>query len=225
MNTKRSHARPLFLFAALCGAAFLVWTYLLTVCDVRPIGPGGSSVGFAAMNGAFHDLTGVSLSLYTLTDWLGLVPVAVALCFAVLGLVLLVRRGLRGVDRYLFFLGAHYLLVAAAYLFFEAVPFNYRPVLIDGYLEASYPSSTTLLVLCVIPTAALDLCPRIRAASVRRALAVAAALFSAFMVAGRLLSGVHWLSDIVGGLFLSAALVLLYAAVCARFAHKPEVLL
>lgn len=82
MNTKRSHARPLFLLAALCGAAFLVWTYLLTVCDVRPIGPRGSSVGFAAMNGAFHDLTGVSLSLYTLTDWLVLLYAVVCARFA-----------------------------------------------------------------------------------------------------------------------------------------------
>lgn len=82
MNTERSHARPLFLLAALCGAAFLVWTYLLTVCDVRPIGPRGSSVGFAAMNGAFHGLTGVSLSLYTLTDWLVLLYAAVCARFA-----------------------------------------------------------------------------------------------------------------------------------------------
>ena len=67
-------------------AAFALWTVLVRLVDVQPIGPEGSRIGFAAMNGAFHDLTGVHWTLYTITDWMGLLPIAIALGFAVLGL-------------------------------------------------------------------------------------------------------------------------------------------
>ena len=196
-------------------AAFALWTVLVCRADVRPIGPNGSCVGLAALNGAFHRLTGVHWALYTLTDWLGLVPVVAALGFAVLGLVQLVRRrSLRRVDRSLLVLGGLYLVVLAAYLLFEEIPLNYRPVLIDGRSEASYPSSTTLLALCVLPTAMLQLRRRMHAGPARAAFLGALGLVAAFLVACRLLSGVHWLSDIVGGVLLSGGLVLLYASAC-----------
>lgn len=199
-------------------AAFALWTVLLRFVDVKPIGPDGSRVGFASINGAFHALTGVHWTLYTLTDWLGLVPIGIAFGFAVLGLVQLLRRkSLLKVDRDILLLGGFYLVVLAAYVLFETVVINYRPVLIGGKLEASYPSSTTVLALCILPTAMMQLQTRIRREAVRRAVLGILAAFTVFMVAGRLISGVHWLSDITGGVLLSAGLVLLYA-----FAMKRE---
>lgn len=199
-------------------AAFALWTVLLRFVDVQPIGPDGSRVGFASINGAFHALTGVHWTLYTLTDWLGLVPIGIAFGFAVLGLVQLLRRkSLLKVDRDILLLGGFYLVVLAAYVLFETVVINYRPVLIGGKLEASYPSSTTVLALCILPTAMMQLQTRIRREAVRRAVLGILAAFTVFMVAGRLISGVHWLSDITGGVLLSAGLVLLYA-----FAMKRE---
>ena len=207
------------LLAALCTlAAFALWTGLLRCVDVQPIGPDGSRVGFAAINGAFHALTGVHWALYTLTDWLGLVPIGIAFGFAVLGLVQLLRRkSLLKVDRDILLLGGFYVVVLAAYLLFETVVINYRPVLVGGKLEASYPSSTTVLALCILPTAMMQLKTRIHSVAARRAVLGILAAFTVFMVAGRLLSGVHWLSDIAGGVLLSAGLVLLYA-----FAVKRE---
>lgn len=108
-------------------------------------------------------------------------------------------------------------MVLAVYVLFETVVINYRPVLIGGKLEASYPSSTTVLALCILPTAMMQLQTRIRREAVRRAVLGILAAFTVFMVAGRLISGVHWLSDITGGVLLSAGLVLLYA-----FAMKRE---
>ena len=199
-------------------AAFALWTVLLRFVDVQPIGPDGSRVGFASINGAFHALTGVHWALYTLTDWLGLVPIGIAFGFAVLGLVQLLRRkSLLKVDRDILLLGGFYLVVLAAYVLFETVVINYRPVLIGGKLEASYPSSTTVLALCILPTAMMQLQTRIRREAVRRAVLGILAAFTVFMVAGRLISGVHWLSDIAGGVLLSAGLVMLYA-----FAIKRE---
>ena len=199
-------------------ASFALWTAAVCCVDVRAIGPNGSSVGFAALNGAVHDLTRVHMALYTITDWLGLVPLGFALGFALLGLVQLIRRkSLLRVDRSILVLGGFYLLVIAAYLFFEEVVINYRPVLIDGYLEASYPSSTTMLVLCVMPTAMQQLRGRIGNETAKNAVLWALAAFIVFMVIGRLLSGVHWFTDIVGALLLSAGLVMLYCSVCSLF--------
>ena len=192
---------------------FALWTALVSLADVQAIGPEGSVVGFATLNGSVHKLTGVNWLLYTVTDWLGLVPIAVALGFAVLGLAQLIsRKSLWRVDRSILALGVFYVVVIVAYLFFEAVVINYRPVLIDGRLEASYPSSTTLLVMCVMPTAAIQLNARIKNNLLRRIATISIVAFTAFMVMGRLVSGVHWVTDIVGGALLSAGLVEGYRA-------------
>lgn len=195
-------------------AAFFLWTILLGIMDVQPIGPQGTMVGFAGLNQAVHVFTGVNMTLYTVTDWLGLVPLGFMFGFALLGLGQWIRRKhILRVDRSILTLGVFYLVVMALYVFFECYVVNYRPVLIEGKLEASYPSSTTILVLCVMPTVIMQLGTRIRSRIIRRWVSVAMMLFAAFMVIGRLLSGVHWFSDIVGGILLSAGLVMLYDSV------------
>lgn len=202
---------------ALLLLAFVLWTILIQTVDVQPVGPNGSAVGFSTVNLWFHRLTGVHMALYTVTDWLGLVPIAVCLCFGALGLVQLVRRrSLRRVDADILLLGIYYVLVIFGYLFFEMVPVNYRPILIGGVLEASYPSSTTLLVLSVMPTLWFQATRRVQNAVARTAAAWFAGVFSAFMVLGRLVSGVHWSTDILGAALLSAGLFLLYRAAVAR---------
>ena len=148
--------------------------------------------------------------LYTVTDWAGLVPVVFGFGFAILGVIQWIkRRKIWKVDFDILALGVFYIVVLAAYLLFEEFVINYRPVLINGYLEASYPSSTTLLVLCVMPTANMQLKRYVKCKFV----AYAINAFTAFVVIGRLLSGVHWLTDIIGGVILSAGLVMLYDAI------------
>ena len=195
-------------------AAFALWTIAVRTVDVRSIGPQGSRVGFAGMNQFIHELTGVHLSLYTITDWLGLVPAGICAGFGMLGLAQWIRRrALRKVDFSILALGGFYVAVIAAYLFFERFAVNYRPVLIDGRLEASYPSSTTLLAMCVMPTALMQLKSRMKPGALRHWLCLAIIAFTAFIVVGRLLSGVHWLTDIIGGALLSAGLVTMYTSV------------
>jgi undecaprenyl-diphosphatase len=199
-------------------AAFALWTAAVCRIDVRPIGPLGSSVGFAALNRLVHNSIGVHMGLYTVTDLLGLIPVLFALGFALLGLVQWIRRKrIRKVDRSILLLGIFYVAVAAAYVLFEVFAINFRPVLIEGVLEVSYPSSTTMLALCVMPTGAMELSRRIKSRPFRHAVVAVITVFAAFMVIGRLLSGVHWFTDIVGGILLSAGLVLLYRAAAEIF--------
>ena len=191
--------------------AFALWTLLVSLIDVQPIGPEGSSVGFATLNRFVHNLTGVNYFLYTLTDWLGLVPIALALGFAVFGLVQLVKRkSLWKVDRSILALGVFYIAVIVAYLFFETVVINYRPTLINGCLEASYPSSTTMLVTCVMPTTAIQLKERIKNTVRKRCAILTVMAFTVFAVIGRIASGVHWITDIIGGVLFSAGLVFSY---------------
>ena len=195
-------------------AVFVLWTVLICFVDVQAIGPEGSSVGFSTINGFIHELTGVNWFLYTVTDWLGLVPIGVAFGFAVLGLVQWIKRkSLLKIDRSILTLGGFYIVVMAVYILFEIVVINYRPTLINGHLEASYPSSTTMLVMCVMPTAMMQLRARIKNDLFRRCVMFAIAVFIAFMVIGRLVSGVHWISDIIGGVLLSAGLVMMYYSV------------
>ena len=193
-------------------AAFLVWTTMVRRVDVQAIGPLGSAVGFAALNRSVHHLTGVHVPLYTVTDWLSLVPLGFVVGFALLGLVQWIRRkDLLKVDRSILILGGYYAVVLASFLFFERYVVNYRPILIDGTLEASYPSSTTMLVLTVMPTAIMQLKARIKQPVLRQIIVSLLAAFTGLMVIGRLFSGVHWFSDIIGGILLSAGLVWLYA--------------
>ena len=72
--------------------AFAFWTVLIQCVDVQPVGQNGTDIGLATFNTWFHDLTGVHMEIYTATDWLGLVPIAVCLCFGVLSAVRLVKR-------------------------------------------------------------------------------------------------------------------------------------
>lgn len=194
--------------------AFVLWTVAVKFIDVQPIGPEGSVVGFATVNRFVHELTGANMSLYNITDLLGLVPLGFVMGFGTLGLVQWIKRKhILKVDYSILVLGGFYIVVMAVYVLFEMLTLNYRPVLINGILEASYPSSTTMLVMCVMPTAIMQFNERIRNNVLRRSVTVIIAAFIIFMVIGRLVSGVHWFTDIVGGALLSAGLVVLYYSV------------
>ena len=202
--------RNLLAGAGLIGA-FALWTVLIRWVDVQAVGQNGTKIGFADFNVWFHQLTGVHMTLYTITDWLGLVPIFICLCFGVMGLVQLIkRRSLLRVDSDILLLGVYYVMVIACYLIFEMIPINYRPVLIEGRLEASYPSSTTLLVLSVIPILMFQVNRRVSNTMIRKVAAVFVIAFSAFMVIGRLISGVHWATDIIGSVLLSSGLYMQY---------------
>ena len=206
-------------------AVFILWTVMIRHIDVQNAGPNGTEIGFATVNVWFHRLTGVHVLIYTITDWLGLVPIIICICFGVLGIVQLVnRRSLLKVDFDIMLLGAYYVVVILGYLLFEMVPINYRPILIDGNLEASYPSSTTLLVLSVMPTLKYQTDRRIANQMFKKTITIFVIVFSAFMVIGRLIAGVHWITDIIGSIFLSSGLFMIYRFVAEYIGQKKTFL-
>ena len=191
--------------------AFALWTWLIQIIDVKPAGVNGTEIGFATINTWFHSVTGANMTLYNITDWLGLVPIFICMFFCGVGFIQLIKRkSLFKVDSDIIFLGVYYVIVICGYLIFEMIPINYRPILINGFMEASYPSSTTLLVLGVMPTVIFQINRRMKNIKIKNIISAIIIIFSVFMVVGRLISGVHWVTDIVGGALLSTGLVMMY---------------
>lgn len=193
-------------------ALFIVFTILVCLVDVQAIGPESSEVGFATLNNAVFGALGSNETIYTVTELLGLIPLAVAAGFAVLGLCQAIKRkNVLKTDTEIFILGGFYVTVALAYIAFEIIEINYRPILMDGVLEASYPSSHTMLAICIMTTAVIELNRLLKG---KKALLIAidciCVSIAASIVIGRLLAGVHWTTDIIAGLLLSGALISLY---------------
>ena len=154
------------------------------------------------------------MTLYTITDWLSIFALLIMLGFVGLGVAQWIRRKeLSKVDSDIFVLGGFYIIVLSAYLFFEYYVINYRPVLINNFLEPSYPSSTTLLILTVISTAVIEVHRLIQKKELRNWIDFSLCTFGTLMVIGRIFSGVHWITDIIGSFLLSSALILLYVSV------------
>ena len=215
--------QKLFCISALFLFAFLLWTLLLLWVDAAKVGPLDTRVGFSTLNLWANRLIGVNMALYALTDIMMLLPILFAIGFAALGLYQLIRRkSLFKVDSDILALGGFYIAVILCFILFEIAAINYRPVLIDGALEVSYPSSTTLVFMTVMPGAALQMKKRIKGRAIKAIAVSLTAAITAFTVVARILSGVHWISDIIGGILLSCGLVFLYAAVCGALASRTS---
>ena len=203
-----------FIASAICFGLFLLLIVLLKTVDVAAVGPEGTEIGLSKLNVAIHDLFGEDLGWYKITNLLGYLAILIALCFAAVGgLQLIYRRSILKVDKELLLLGGLYVVTVIFYVLFEKVVVNYRPMLMpDGTgPEASFPSSHTMLS-CVILGSGLGLLKKYtkKNKTIQLVLTVLFAVMLALIVAGRLLSGVHWFTDILGGILLSTALLNAY---------------
>ena len=204
------------LFAAVSGLSAVLLIILVRFVDVRPIGPEGTSIGLSHLNQFVFDRFGVNMLWYEITDWLGVAAVLTAFLFALTGMVQLIkRRSLLKVDRAILALGGLYIIVIGLYILFEVLIVNYRPIIMPGGTgpEASFPSSHTMLV-CVIMGSAMMLIDRyIAVKTLRGLLRIICAVIIGVTVIGRSIAGVHWFTDILGGILISAALLALFAEV------------
>ena len=204
---KREHLKKSISLILIC----IIYTILVKKVDVAYIGPMGSKVGFSTINNFFHKIIGVHMGLYNFTEILGLIPILMAVGYAIVGIYQLVKRkDIKKVDHEIIAVGALYVVVLLIYVFFEKVEINYRPVLIDGVLEASYPSSHTLLSLCICGSTLIlnrFKYSRIKAAQYENKLAFISMILILF---GRLISGVHWFTDILGGIIISITLLYIF---------------
>ena len=221
----KREVRRNFIITGILLLLFILLIIAVLAIDVRPIGPSDSSVGLATINKCMFEFLGVHIIWYHITDWLGVVAIAVAFIFALLGLVQLIRRKrIQLVDTNILALGVFYAVVILAYAFFELVVVNYRPILIEGNsgLEASFPSSHTMIVLCIMATAIMQFPYYIKNSSVRLWANIASIGIVAVTIIGRLISGVHWFTDVLGGVLLGSGFIMLYYAVMHTTAFLPE---
>ncbi len=185
----------------------VVYIVLLKIIDVEGIGPSGSEVGFSTMNNKFKEIIGSNMSIYKITEILGMLVLCIVAIYGIIGLVQLVkRRSLLKVDRDIIVLGIFYVVVMILYLLFDEIAINYRPILIDGELEPSFPSSHTMLALCVC-ISSLMVSKRYIDKSYITVTNFITVLLMIGVLVGRIISGVHWISDIIGGIIISITLL------------------
>lgn len=202
-------------------AAFVALTICLLFVDVRAAGESGAEVGFATINQKVWQAIGQSAAALTVSEVCGLCMIAAVGAFGVTGLVQVIRRkGFLRADKELYVMAGGLVLLAAAYVFFEIFVVNCRPVLDGGELAASYPSSHAMLATAVAGMGMAYLHSRQRKGVLINVLIGLLNGVSVATVACRLLGGVHWLSDIVGGVLLGMVIVYAYRAVCSLIARE-----
>lgn len=203
---------------------FIFFTIMIKTIDVQPIGPEKSKIGFATLNQFIFNFFGVNLLWYDITDWLGIVAIVVALGFAILGLIQLIqRKSIWKIDLRILLLGVFYFIVVVFYIFFEFVIINYRPIILSQSLEASFPSSHTMIVICIMVTAMSQFHYYLQDKKICLWIVeIVSVLIIAVTVVGRLISGVHWFTDIVAGVLLSSSLVALYYSALKYMEEKEN---
>ncbi|MBS1339614.1 MAG: phosphatase PAP2 family protein [Clostridia bacterium] len=206
MNNKKRN----FLISGILLLIAITFTILVKVVDVKQIGVNNSSIGFATLNQFIFETTGVNMIWYHITDWLGLIPVFMAIVYVFIGLIQLIkRRSIFKVDKEIILLGLYYIIVIALYVFFEKVIINYRPILMNGFLEASYPSSHTLMTICICGSSIL-INKKLFNNKITKVINYLSIIIITIIVVGRLISGVHWFTDIIGGILISSGLLMTF---------------
>lgn len=190
------------------------FTFLVRIIDVKEIGIDSTKVGFATINKFIFDTIGVNMIWYYITDWLGIIPVLIAVIYALIGFVQMIKRkSVFKVDKNIILLGIFYIVVIALYVFFEKYIVNYRPILINKFKEASYPSSHTLITICLCGSSIM-INRELYNCKVAKCMNIFSLIIICITVIGRLISGVHWFTDIVGGILISSALLMtLYSCI------------
>ncbi len=210
-----------FLLTGLLFFVFIIFTFIIKKIDVQPIGPHDSLIGLATLNKWIFDFLGVNFLWYYITDWLGVLAILTAFGFAFTGLYqLFKRKSLFKVDKEIVLLGIFYTIVIITYILFEKIIINYRPIILETTLEASYPSSHTMIVICIMGTAIFVFEQLISNRLFLKISKISCISLIVITVLGRLISGVHWFTDIIGGILLSLAMVMLYYSTVTAIKHN-----
>lgn len=190
------------------------FTYIVRIYDVAYIGPNETKVGFSKLNSWFRDLVGTNMKLYDVAKYAGYAVLLIVGIYGLIGLIQLIKRkSLFKIDREIIALGILYALDIIVYMAFEHFIINYRPILIDGKLEASYPSSHTILAFTVCISSMVVCSKYIKNKKLTNLAYFVTMLLLTLVALGRTLSGAHWLTDIIGGVLISITLLMIFYSI------------
>ena len=210
-----------YIFLGITFVLFVAFTIIVKTVDVRTAGESGVMVGLATINEKIFYKLGVSETWHKVTNLLLVMSFALAFCFFMLGVFELIKnRSIKKVNSGILALGCIYVLIVAFYFLFEVVVINNRPILVNGEIAASYPSSHTFIVLTILWTAIVFILDSVKNKWLKTGVICGGVAISIFAVIGRLLSGRHWFTDIVGGILLSVFLILVYIVSFDLFKSK-----
>lgn len=138
--------------------------------------------------------------------------------FAILGLCqLFSRKSIKKVDRSLLAMFIPLILMAVAYFVFNHfLIWNVRP---NGSGEASFPSSHVMVVSTIFFCIALILPQYIHSKLACASLNLLMLLLIVFTAIGRVVSNMHWMSDVFGALAFSAIFAFVYFLIIRRKKH------
>jgi undecaprenyl-diphosphatase len=193
---------------------FIIYTLAVKFFMVAQVGPKGTSVGFGKLNKAIHQAIGTNMIWDNITDVFVIIAIVLAITVAVVGIIqAIARKSAKKIDKDILWTIIYYFLIIGMYFIFEQIPINYRPIITEGTLEYSYPSSHIMVLLCISFTLMYQVCSRVKNSFVKNCIKVIIIIFLFLSVVGRILSGVHWITDIIGSILISIVLSLLYMTI------------
>ena len=215
---KKTRVSPLLIVGAAFFCLFIVFTILVKTVDVTYFPTEETTIGFSSLNLTVFQALGTNDLSFEVSEVMGLLILTAPVFFAFLAFSQWVKRkSLLKIDHDLWILFATYALTIAFYALFEIIVINYRPILVNGLIEASYPSSHTLLAIVIGGTSFLEVKNRMKWVWLKVSLMVLLSFLTVAIPMLRLLSGVHWLTDIIAGILLGTSMLFLYQGIRSSF--------
>lgn len=213
-------------FTIFWGLFAIIFTLMVAFFDVGPAGAEYNSVvaadsgvhalnspevGFSWLNGEiFRGTEPLQTAGWDkVSDIIMAFAIIVAAGFGIAGLVQLVKKG--KIDARIWKMWLVYGAMAIIYAIFEYLAVvNTRPTLNNGAVESSFPSTHVLVVATVLSLMVVALPKYLDDKKARVLIAVISAIATALVMTGRVMSGQHWFTDVLGALLWSLFLVSLY---------------
>ncbi|MCR4792357.1 MAG: phosphatase PAP2 family protein [Lachnospiraceae bacterium] len=200
----------------------ITWIMMIKFYDVYTIGPQGTEIGLSSLNLWFRDLfdypaLGFFRTPYLITEFIGYLSLLLCGFWGCIGIYQWVKeKDINAVDKTIFATGVLYAITIVLYVVFEKLVVNYRPIIMpgDSEVEPSFPSSHTMLSIIALGSTHYLIGYFLEDTKYKkliRPLQIACSVLIAVCVIGRLVCGVHWFSDIVGGILISTTLLIIYS--------------
>lgn len=191
----------------------IIFIVLLKIIDIKCNAVNNTCIGFATINQFIFNKIGVNMTWYMITDWLGIIPILMSMIYAIIGLKQLIKRkSIRKVNKEIIILGIFYIIVISIYILFEKYIINYRPILMNGFLESSFPSSHTLMTICLCGSSII-INNKLFKNNFTKILNIISLFIIIITIIGRFISGVHWFTDIIGGILISSFFLMLFYSI------------